>query len=98
MSSVWPAAEVDEGRGAVEAPVAAAVEGRVSRLVAAADEAGSTAGAEETAADDSLAMMEESVANMSVVVVGSAGEDDASGRAALAEGTSVPMEKTSDWQ
>lgn len=43
-------------------------------------------------------MMEESVANMSVVVVGSAGEDDVSGRATLAEGTSVPMEKTSDWQ
>ena len=51
------------------------------------------------AADDSLAMVEESVANMSVVLEGKAGELEAAGSTGAAvETPSVPMENTSDWQ
>ena len=51
------------------------------------------------AADDSLAILEERVANMSVVLEGKAGELEAAGATGAADETpSVPMENTSDWQ
>lgn len=52
-----------------------------------------------TIEDDSLAMLEERVANMSVVVEGSAGAVGMPELSAGSEGDGiVPMEKTSDWQ